>query len=819
MQAILVHLVQDLRFALRQMRRAPGFAIITVLTLALGIGAATAVFSVMDATLIRPLPFNHAERILSTLTRSVSGYTQPFSAPDFQDIRDRFRTLEAFAGYNTDFVNLQLPSGPVPLHALRGSDNIFRVFGSEPLLGRTFLPGEDQPGRNDVAVLSYELWKQQFAGDRNAIGRSVDLDGHPTVIVGVMNAGFRFPMSNIGGIYTPFHLERRAPQTVQQQRGSHWMQSLGRMKPGVTRAEAEAEFRTIMADLARAYPNEDAGRTGSFIPLDRLVLGNTSGALWTLAGAVAALLLIACVNVTGLLLARAVKREREVALRSAVGASRSRLLQQVVTESLLMAIVSALIGLALAYALVAAMRSFLVTALQRGADVHINGTALLASIGFAVLTGVVASVLPALRLSSLSPNGVLKSGGSSGTNRRQHRLRAGFIVAQVTLSLTLLVIAGLLLQSLSRLRSAPLGFDADHILTAELNLSLGHYENRDPIATFYGPLLDRLSHAPGVEGAGVINILPVQSWGSNMDVQIAGRPPAPKDREMLAETRIVSEGYFNAMGVQLHTGRLLSSSLDRSSEQNPKIVVNEAFVHKFFSDGTDPLHKRLVDNDKPEKYSEIVGVTSGVRQDLNQPSMPELEWLIDSIPQKDLLGNVGSMSLVIRTAGNPRDFVPQLRGILHDVDATIPLRLPETMREVIAESLTLERMEGWLFGIFAALAVLLAMAGLYGLISHEVELGTRDIGVRMALGSTRGRVVTGILRRVTLLTALGTVFGIALTLATRQVFRSVVELHATHDALLIGALAAAMILLGIAAALLPARRAAAIEPMQALRME
>ncbi len=818
MKTIFAHLAQDLRFAVRQMRRAPGFAIITVLTLALGVGAATAVFSVMDATLIRPLPFDHADRIVSTLTRSVSGYTQPFSAPDFQDIRDRFRTLEAFAGYDTDFVNLQLPSGPVPLHALRSSDNLFRVFGSQPLLGRTFLPGEDRPGRNDVAVLSYELWRQQFAGDRNVIGRSVDLDGHPTVIVGVMNAGFRFPMSNIGGIYTPFHLERKANMAMQ--RGSHWMRTLGRMKPGVTRAEAEAEFRTIMADLARAYPDPDAGRTGTFIPLDRMVLGNTSGALWTLAGAVAALLLIACVNVTGLLLSRAVKREREVALRSAVGAGRGRLLQQVLTESLLMAATSALIGLGFAYALVAAMRSFLVTALQRGADAHINGTALLASIAFAMLTGVVASVLPALRLSSLSPNGVLKSGGSSGTNRRQHRLRAGFIVAQVTLSLTLLGIAGLRLQSLSRLRNAPLGFDADHILTAELNLSLGHYENRDPMATFYRPLLDRLSHAPGVLGAGVINILPVQSWGSNMDVQIAGRPPAPKDREMLAETRIVSEGYWKAMGIDLHRGRLLSSSLDNAAQaSHPRAVVNDAFVRKFLSDGGDPLHVRLMDGDKPDMGSEILGVTSGVRQDLNQPSMAELDWLIDEIPQKELLGNVGSMSLVIRTEGSPRSFVPQLRSILRDVDSTIPLRQPESMRDVVAESLTLERMEGWLFGIFAALAVLLAMAGLYGLISHEVELGTRDIGVRMALGSTRGRVVTGILRRVTLLTALGTVLGIALTLATRQVFRSVVELHATHDALLIGALAAAMILLGIAAALLPARRAAAIEPMQALRME
>lgn len=803
---------QDLRYALRQMRRAPGFTLMTVLTLALGVGAATAVFSVMDAMLIRPLPYDHPERILATITKSASGYNQPFSNPDFQDLRNSVSSLEALAGYETGPANLELPSGAVLLDEILGSDNYFQVFGVKPLLGRTFVRGEDQAGHNDIAVLSYDVWQNRFNRDPGVVGRAIGLDGHPTVIVGVMPAGFRFPLWTKEAIYTPFHNERKTWAT---NRGSHWMRSIARLKPGTTRQQAEAEFQAKMADLARVFPDTDAGRKGSFQSLSASIVGETEGSLWALTGAVCALLLIACVNVAGLLLARAVKREREVALRAAVGASRVRLLRQIGTEALLLAACSSVTGVALAYALLAAMRTYLITALARGAEVHLNLPVLLGAVCFAFLTSMAASLLPALKLAFLEPNRVLKAGGNAGTRRGQNRLRAGFIVAQVTLSLVLLVVASLLLQTISRARNVELGFDAPHILALELDLSPGRYVNRDPVATFFTPFLEQVRHLPGVQGAGVISIVPVQQWGSNMDINIVGRPPYADNVEMLAETRIVSAGYFEAMGIHLTEGRQLSDSLDRFTEAHPGGVVNEAFRRKFFSSGGSPVGAQIADSEK----TGIVGVMSSVRQNLAVPPMAELDWLMNSIPLKERIDNLRATSLLIRSSGDPKQLIPGIREALHDADPTVPMREAETMTEIMGDQLVMQRMEVWLFGVFAGIAVLLAMAGLYGLVSHEVETGTRDIGVRMALGSSRIRVMRTVLQRVSLLVSGGALLGLTLTYATRKVFASVVELQSGRDGLLLGALALLLCLLGVAAAILPARRAASVEPMQALRSE
>ena len=809
--------LRDLRYALRQMRHAPGFAMITVLTLALGLGAAAAVFSVMDAMLIRPLPFDHPERILITNTRSAAGYTQSFSVPDYKDLRNSMpATLAAFAGFETVNANLQLPAGPLSVNAVRSSDNYFQIFGVSPMLGRTFARGEDENGRNDVAVLSHGAWRTYFNADPGVVGRTINLDGHPTVILGVMPASFRLQSRFTDPIFMPFHNERKA---LTNNRGSHWMEGIARMKAGVTREQALSDLSKRMADLGRAYPEQDAGRQAGYLSLQQTMLGDSSSALWALSGAVAALLLIACVNVAGLLLARSVKREREMALRAAVGASRTRMLRQVLTESLLLGLISAVLGIAFAYALLAVMRSYLALALSRGAEIHLNGAVLLASLTCALFTAVVASLLPAVSLSRLDPNRVLKAGGNAGTQRGQTRLRSGFAVVQVMLSVVLLALAGLLLRVLQRSSQVELGFDAPHLLSVRLDLPVGSYQHRDPIATFYQPLLGRLQHAPGVLGAGVINVLPVQTWGSNMDTHIAGQPPYPKNVEMLAESRIVSEGYFQAMGIPLQRGRLLSEALDGSSKQLSNMVVNRAFVRKFFPGGEDPLGARIDDNDDAAKKSRIIGVVGDVRQELMRPPMAELDWLIDAIPMEQRLSNMGSMSLVVRSAGDPSALIPAVRNALQQVDPAVPMRDAKTMRTVIEDRLLFQRMESLLFGIFAALAVLLAMAGLYGLVSQEVEAGTRDTGVRMALGATRAHVLGRVLSRVGLLVASGAVLGLGLTLLSRKVFASVVELQASRDGALLTGLVCSVILLGLLAALLPARRAASIDPMKALRTE
>lgn len=812
MSAMGASMMQDLRYSLRQLRRSPGFAAIVVLTLSLGIGAAAAVFSVIDAVLLRPLPFAHQERLVFPDTTARAGYTQPWSYPSYVDARVQLKTFEALAGY-TDYlkINLEGPSGPVSLNSVRGTDNFFNVFGVKPILGRTYLPGEDQPGRDNVVVLSYEVWQTQFGGQTNAVGKVVRLDGAPYTVIGVMPAGFRFPLSARNAVYKPLNPD----PAWKTNRKSHWMRAVGLLKAGVSREQAQADFARMLADLGRAYPDSDAGRTVSMVPLHAQVSGTAGGPLKTLVFAVLALLAIACVNVAGLLLARGVKREREIALRAAVGAGRMRLVRQMVTESLVLSVAGLAGGMVVSWLLLAAMRTFLVDALARGTDVHMNWTVLGVALLFSAATSVVASLAPAVRLSGTDPNRALRAGGGAGTGAGQHRLRSLFVVTQVALSLVLLVASGLLLRNLRGLLKTNLGFDAKSILTAAIDLSPGNYEGRDPLVTFYRPLLERVSHLPGVEGAGLINILPVQNWGSNGDVHISGQPPYPPNQEMLAEERLVSAGYFDAMGTKLVHGRMLSQALDTPDRPASAVVVNEAFRRKFFSGGGDPVGAHMDDNDKAELKTGIVGVVADVRQDLQQPPLAEMDWLIDEIAPKDRLDNLANMTLVVRSNGDLQALVPSLRNAMHEIDPTVPFK----MTEVVSETLVFERMESWLFGIFAAFALLLAVVGLYGLVNHEVELRTREIGIRMALGSTRGLVLREVLRRVALLMLAGAGAGWVLTLTLKKVLASVVEMHASHDAALLAGVTAGLIAVGVLVSVAPARRAATIDPMQALRNE
>ncbi len=805
-------LLQDLRFTLRQLRRAPGFAAVAILTLALGIGSATAVFSVIDAALLRPLPFAHQDRLVFPDTHARAGYTQPWSWLSYSDARAQLNTFDAFAGYtDSSKINLESPSGPVSLACVRGTDNFFTAFGAKPILGRTFVSGEDQPGRDSIAVLSYEVWQTNFGARADVVGKTVRLDGAPSTIIGVMPAGFRFPLSARNAIYKPLNPDPK----LKASRGSHWMRTVGLLKPGVSRQQAEADLSRVLNDLGRAYPDTDTGRTVHVLPLQESVTGEAAGPLHTLLLAVFALLAIACVNVAGLLLARGVKREREMALRAAVGAGRARLLRQVITEGLVLSTAGLALGIALSAVLLSTMRAFLITAVARGADIHLNPTVLLFAIGIAATTSLAASIAPALRLSGADPNRALRAGGSTGVSRGQHRLRSGFIITQVALSLILLVTSGLLLRNLRAQLHTPLGFEPARILTTAIQLSPGEYEHRDPLTSFYRPLLERVGHLPGVQAAGVINILPIQNWGSNSDIHIAGQPPYPPNQEMLAEVRVASTGYFDAMGIQLLRGRTLSPAEDTPDLKVANVVVNQAFQKKFFPGGGDPVGAHTDEGDK----NNIVGLVTDVRQNLSTPPLAELDWLIDEIDPKDRPGYLGNMSLVVRSSADPKLLIPSIRDAMHQVDSTVPFLAPETMTDVVSESLVFERLENWLFGLFAAFALTLAVIGLYGLTSHEVELRTRDIGVRMALGSTRARVVRGILARVSTLMLVGVAAGWALTLALRRILASVVELHPAHDFLLLAAITLVLTLAGLAASLLPARRAATIDPIEALRTE
>lgn len=805
MQAVL----QDLRYALRQLRNAPGFGATVIATLALSVGITASIFSVLYATLIRPLPYGDPDRIVALQPRSPQGYSQPASYPEYLDWRrmNHTVTLAAYSAFST--VNFEGPQGPVALHETQGTNNLFDVLGVAPLLGRTFAPGEDQEGRNDVLVLSYEVWRQSFGGQGDVIGQKVKLEGRPHTIIGVMPAGFRFPISRADAVYRPLHAAKR----LREARGNHWLPTVARLKPGVTLQQAQADMNQVVADLGKTYPFTQ-GRTLKLVDIGTYVLGKTTSSLRLLLGAVLALLAIGCVNVAGLLLARGVKREREMALRAAVGAKPARIAQQILTEGLVYAAFGAVGGVLLAYGLLRVIRLLLISALSRGAEVQLNAPVLLAALFVTVVVTILAALAPALRLSGADPNRALRAGGNTGVTRGQHRLRAAFVVTQVALALSLLVVSGLLLHMLGTLRNAELGFSPDRILTAEVDLSPGRYDGRDVVANFYQPLLEKIRAIPGVQAAGMIQLLPIQSYGWNSDIHVVGTPPAPDNVERLAEFRLLSPGYYQVFQDRLVRGRLLDPNLDTSTSQ-PVIVVNEAFVKKFIPEGRDPIGMQLDGHD----HETIVGVVKNVRQNIYEPPLAETDYPASQVKVADSMNFLGSMEIVIRTSGDPNNIVPALRRAFHDVDPTLPFRTPETMGAVIADTLIFERLENWLFGTFALLATLLAIVGLYGLISHEVELSTREIGVRMALGAPRGRILGDVYRRVAWMLGLGVAIGLLLTAAAQKYIGSVVSLNLDKDAGRIIALAAALVGAGLIAALIPARRASSIEPMEALREE
>ncbi len=810
-------LLNDLRYALRQLRKAPGFTLTAVLTLALGIGAAAAMFSVLDAVLLRPLPYHGVDRIVEVRTKAAANFQQPASWPEYLDMRRLNTTFSALAAveYGSG-VTLTQGNQAIYLHAIQGSDNFFDLFGVQPILGRTYLPGEDRNGKNEVAVLSYSVWQQYFGGRKSIVGQTVHLNGSLYTVIGVMPAGFRFQFDAPNVVYTPLHLS--ADQI--KARGSHFLRTYGRLKPGVSIAQANADMNHVLDEMGKQFPDQDLGRTAQVIPIVDSLHTNRHGnndrpELWVLLGAVFAVLLIACINVAGLLLARGLLREREMAVRAALGAGRKRLVKQMLTESVLLGVGGGVCGLAIAGLLLAAMKQFLEKAFARGGDVHLNLPVLAATFVVALLASVAAGLVPAWRTAHIDPNHALKSGGSAGTTRHQHRLRAGFVVVQVALSLMLLVCSGLLLTGLRSMLETNLGFNPNHLLTLEVDIPAGDYAGRDFVQALVEPLETRVRAIPGVTAVGSNDLLPILENGSNSDIAIAGKPVDPLNRQRLTEERFVTPGYFAAMQLPILRGRGFTSMDVAKSQQ--VAIVNDAWVREFLDKKEDPLAQAFV-SDRGTPSAAIVGVARGGRQDITEQPLAEADFPLTQMPDS-WKAFIPGFYLFVRTSVPPTSIVAQLQKVLHEVAPNVAFRTPETMTQVLSDALVTNRMLSWLFGLFAAIAALLTAIGIYGLLSQEVASRRRDIAVRMALGASRGVVARLVLGRVAVLLEIGLGAGLVGVFLVRHLLTAVLVIQFHHDAWIIAAIAAGLGAIGLLSALQPVRIAASIDPMQALKSE
>ncbi len=804
----------DLRFGFRQLRKSPGFTTAAVLTLALGIGATAAMFSVIDAVVLRPLPYNDVNRIVNIQTNSPSDYWQMCSLPGYLEMRRLNRTFDALAGWADQWgMTLKVGDETEYLNVNQGTDNFFDVFGVRPLLGRTFAQGEDQPGKNNVVVLSYEVWRQSFHGDSHAIGRVVSLGGDPYTVIGVMPAGFRFPFGKPNLVYIPLHVR---PNWVGEWR-DHWLMTIGRMKPGVSLPQAGADMTHVMQEIGQEKPDSDKGRTSLLIPISTALRGSSElSEIGLMLGAVLAVLLIACANVAGLLLARGITREREMALRVAIGAARGRLVRQLLVENALLGALGAVAGILLAAGLLASMKAFLVHAFMRGANIHLNFFVTGVTLGVGVLSSVLAGLIPAWRAVKSDPNQALKSGAAAGTTRQQHQLRAGFVVAQITLSLVLVILSGILLLTLQRMRRADVGFDPKNLLILGINIPAGDYKGRDYVKELMTPLEEDVDAIAGVVAAGFIDQPAALGYGSETTMNLVGQPPDPPNRERSSESRVLTSGYYAALGIPVLHGRNFNRQDVPTSR--PVAMVNEAWVKEFLTKEQDPLAQAFQQQDG--KDMAIVGVVGNARQNALDPARPEIDFPFSRFSLKDQQ-NAGSfsVSLFVRTVVPAMSIVPQLRKALHDVAPNIAFQTPETMDDALGDVLVNSRMESWVFGIFAGCAVLLVAVGIYGLLMQEVASQTRDIGVRMALGATRSGIARMMLLRVAGLLSAGLGLGLFLTLLLRHAFASVIAIQFGRDGVVIAALAMLLALIGMIASLAPMRRAVSIDPMKALRSE
>jgi putative ABC transport system permease protein len=831
-------IIQDLRYGLRLVLKRPGFTFVAVITLALGIGANTAIFSVVDAVLLRPLPYPQAERLVFVWSTMI-GQGVPVagsSMPDYREWRDRSDTLEGLGGfYYGDFNLASSGAGPERVEGALITANLFDVLQVSPALGRSFTAGEDQYGRHHVVLLSYGLWQRRFSGDPGIVGRELKIGGEGYTVVGVMPKGMPF-FDNLPEVelWRPIAF---APGDNLDTRNNHFVTLVGRLKAGVTSAQAQDEMSAIARQIEEAHPeNKGVGARVSLV--QEQLTDDSRTALLVLLGAVAFVLLVACVNVANLMLARAAAREREMAIRASLGASRWRLVGQMVVECLPFSLMGAGLGVLLALWGIDLLSALLPSSLPRYNPIGVNGHVLGFTLAAALLTVLLAGLLPALQTARADVQAALNEGGRSGTGGvRQGRLRRLLVVAEVALALVLLVGAGLMVRSFIKLRRVDVGFGVRNVLTFSLSLPDAKYpvptsanDPRNPASlAFYDQLLARLEALPGVRAATAATLLPLgagSGWGKNMSIE--GRPaPDSLDQVPVVRFALISPDYFSTFGISVRDGRAFTTHDDENAQ--PVAIINETLARRFFA-GEDPVGKTIwmgppehllpPDQQTPDNRFVrrlIVGVVADVKGgSLNLPTPPLVYAPLHQFRRE---GYVNTLALAVQTEGRPDGMAEAIREQVHALDADQPVSNLRNIDQLLDRALSAAKFSLFLLSLFAGVGLLLAGVGIYGVMSYAVTQRTHELGIRMALGARPADVLGMVIRQGMVLVAAGVAAGVAGAWALTRLMTSLLFGVSATDVLTFAVVALLLGGVALVACYLPARRATRVDPMVALRCE
>jgi predicted permease len=805
--------LQDLRFAARMLSKSPGFTVVALLTLALGIGANTAIFSFVDGVLLKPLPYSHPERILMVWEKPPGGDRNGISTLNYLDWKNQNTVFESLAAQRGASMTLSGGEEPVQLRASKVSAPYFNVFGVQAALGRTFAPDEDQAGKGSVVVLSHRLWENRFGGDRNILGRKLILNGEPYIVIGVLPQDSSFDRA-YSEIWAPLVFEPK-----DMTRNFHWFRAYARLKEGVTLEQAQAQMKVIGSRIEKQYPDSNKGWNVTVERFaDRIVGSQLRQSLYVLLAAVVAILLIGCANLANLTLARGTAREREVAIRASLGAGRFRLVRQFLTENVLLSVLGGLLGLALGLAMVKGLKVLMPPfMLPSEANVQVDFRVLLFTLAISVLTGVVFGMAPALHAANPDLAGSMKEGGRGSTSSAiRRRLRGALVVVEMALAFLLLTGAGLLLRSFEQLQQVDTGFDTTNVLT--MTVPLSKIKEGEQAASYTRRIVEGVEAVPGVREAAVTTALPLDGWGYGMPFQIEGKPFKDRANRDACYFKMVSDSYFHSLGIRLRKGRALTEKDTKGAP--PVAVINETMANKYFK-GEDPIGKRI-------QVQEIAFGKPGLG--------PEVPWEVVGLIANEKVNGLDDdksagmyvpyaqsptefVSLIVKGSVNPETMQQAIRRQIHQINPDQALTDMKTLERIKSDSVAPNRLRTTLLSVFASIALLLAAIGIYGVISYSVAQRTHEMGIRSALGASRQAILLLVIGNGMLLAAVGLAIGLSAALGLTRLLQSLLFGVSATDPVTIGAGAITLGGVALLACYVPARRATKIDPMAALRYE